>query len=56
MGTALATLVAALATVDWAEEVALLACSIIGLLSVLDRVSGAMERVLGVTASGAGDP
>ena len=57
MGTALTTLEAAAPRVDCADAAALLADSVILLLSLKECESAAFaERVLGVTASGAGEP
>lgn len=57
MGTVLATLEAAAPTVEWADAVALLADSVTLLLSLKECESAAFaERLLGVTASGAGEP
>lgn len=57
MGTALTTLEAAAPTVDCGDAAALLADSVVLLLWLKEFGSAAFpERVLGVTASGAGEP
>ncbi len=57
MGTELAMLEAAAPIVDWVDAAALLADSATLLLSLKESEPGGFAvRVLGVTASGAGEP